>query len=68
VLDAFAGSGMTLIAAEQTGRRGFVIEIDPPYCDVTIRMLRAVCGLTSILEDTGEPFQDIEIERSVGIG
>jgi DNA modification methylase len=34
VLDLFGGSGSTLIAAEQTGRRGFLLEIDPPYCDV----------------------------------
>jgi DNA modification methylase len=37
VLDLFGGSGTTLIAAEQTGRRAFLLEIDPPYCDV-IRM------------------------------
>jgi DNA modification methylase len=34
VLDLFGGSGSTLIAAEQTGRRAFLLEIDPPYCDV----------------------------------
>jgi DNA modification methylase len=34
VLDPFAGSGSTLIAAEQTGRRAFLVEIDPGYCDV----------------------------------
>jgi DNA modification methylase len=37
VLDLFGGSGSTLIAAEQTGRRAFVLEIDPPYCDVIRR-------------------------------
>lgn len=34
VLDLFGGSGSTLIAAEQTGRKAFLMEIDPPYCDV----------------------------------
>jgi DNA modification methylase len=60
VLDAFAGSGTTLIAAEQTGRRGYAIEIDPLYCDVIIRRLRAVCGLEATLEGTGKSFQEIE--------
>jgi DNA modification methylase len=34
VLDLFAGSGSTLIAAEQLGRQAFLMEIDPLYCDV----------------------------------
>lgn len=33
VLDPFGGSGSTLIAAHKTGRRGFLCEIDPIYCD-----------------------------------
>jgi hypothetical protein len=60
VLDAFAGSGTTLIAAEKTGRRGYGIEIDPAYCDVTIRRLHAVCGLDAVLDATGQPFAEIE--------
>jgi DNA modification methylase len=36
VLDLFGGSGSTLIAAEQTGRRAFLMEIDPLYCDVIV--------------------------------
>ena len=34
VLDLFGGSGSTLIAAEQTGRTCYMMEIDPKYCDV----------------------------------
>jgi DNA modification methylase len=34
VLDLFGGSGSTLIAAEQTGRKAFLMELDPLYCDV----------------------------------
>jgi DNA modification methylase len=60
VLDAFVGSGTTLIAAEKTGRRGHGIEIDPAYCDVAIRRLRAVCGLEAVLETTGQHFGEVE--------
>jgi hypothetical protein len=63
VLDAFIGSGTTLIAAEKTGRRGYGIEIDPTYCDVAVRRLRAVCGLEAVLEATGQRFAEVEAER-----
>jgi DNA modification methylase len=36
VLDLFGGSGSTLIAAEQTGRQAFLMELDPLYCDVIV--------------------------------
>ena len=36
VLDLFGGSGSTLIAAEQTGRKAYLMEIDPLYCDVIV--------------------------------
>jgi hypothetical protein len=65
VLDPFAGSGTTLIAAEQTGRRGYGVEIDPHYCDVVIRRLKTVCGLTAVLEATGVDFGDTVIARGI---
>ena len=37
VLDLFGGSGSTLIGAEQTGRRAFLVELDPLYCDVIVK-------------------------------
>jgi DNA modification methylase len=44
VLDLFGGSGSTLIAAEQTGRRAFVMEIDPPYVDVIVNRWQQFTG------------------------
>jgi DNA modification methylase len=44
VLDPFGGSGSTLIAAEQTGRRAFLMEIDLPYCDVIVRRWEQFTG------------------------
>jgi len=37
VLDLFGGSGSTLIGAEQTGRKAYLMEIDPLYCDVIVQ-------------------------------
>lgn len=44
VLDLFAGSGSTLIAAEQTGQRAFLIELDPLYCDVIVQRFEQFSG------------------------
>jgi len=53
VLDPFAGSGTTLIAAEKTGRVGCAIELDPRYVDVAIRRWEAVTGGTAKHAETG---------------
>ncbi len=44
VLDLFGGSGSTLIAAEQTGRRAFLMELDPLYCDVIVQRWERFTG------------------------
>jgi len=44
VLDPFGGSGSTLIAAEQSGRRCFTLELDPGYCDVIRRRYETFAG------------------------
>jgi DNA modification methylase len=44
VLDLFAGSGSTLIAAEMTGRRAFLMELDPLYCDVIVARYEQFTG------------------------
>ena len=49
VLDAFGGSGTTIIAAEQTGRCARVMEIDPHYCDVIIDRWEDFTGKKAVL-------------------
>jgi DNA modification methylase len=44
VLDLFGGSGSTLIAAEQTGRRAFLMELDGLYCDVIVQRWERFTG------------------------
>ncbi len=44
ILDPFAGSGPTLIAAERTGRRCHAAEIDPRYCDIVLARWEALSG------------------------
>ena len=63
VLDAFAGSGTTLVAAAQTGRRGYGIELDPLYCDVVIRRLTQTTGLEATLG--GKSFAEVETARAL---
>jgi DNA modification methylase len=62
VLDAFLGSGTTLIAAERAGRRCYAIEIDRLYVDVAIRRWQRHTGDRAILADTGRAFDDIQAE------
>ena len=44
VLDLFGGSGSTCIAAEQTGRKAFLMELDPLYCDVIVQRYEQFTG------------------------
>lgn len=60
VLDPFAGSGTTLIAAERTGRKARLIELDTLYCDVTIRRWQKLTGKQAVLVETGDTFDELE--------
>lgn len=64
VLDGFAGSGTTLLAAERTGRIGHGIEIDPRYVDVAIGRLVEHAGLEAIHAGTGRSFDEVAAARA----
>jgi DNA modification methylase len=51
VLDLFGGSGSTLIGAEQTGRKAFVMELDPKYCDVIVKRWEEFTGKKAVLSE-----------------
>ena len=48
VLDLFGGSGSTLIACEQTGRKAFLMELDPLYADVIVQRWEQFTGQKAI--------------------
>lgn len=64
VLDPFAGSGSTLLAAERTGRRARGIEIDALYVDAAVRRWQTYSGKFAVLAATGQSFEEIEEERA----
>jgi DNA modification methylase len=51
VLDLFGGSGSTLIGAEQTGRKAFLMELDPKYCDVIVKRWEEFTGKKAVLSE-----------------
>ena len=60
VLDAFLGSGTTLIAAERVGRICYALEMDPLYVDVAIRRWQTHSGGCARLAASGESFAQRE--------
>jgi DNA modification methylase len=64
VLDPFAGSGSTLIAAEKTGRQARCIEYEPKYCDVIVRRWQAYTGTAATFEGIDLTFEDFESARA----
>lgn len=57
VLDLFGGSGSTLIAADKTGRRGFLCELDPVYCDRIIARWEGYAHDEAVLTTEQEPME-----------
>lgn len=59
ILDGFAGSGTTIIAAEQTGRVACALELDPHYVDVAILRWEKLTGEPVRHEETELTFADM---------
>ena len=63
VLDFFGGSGSTMIGAEMTGRRAYLIELDPRYCDVIInRYVRFTNNVGVTCQRNGEELQYVKLK------
>jgi DNA modification methylase len=62
VLDAFLGSGTTVIAAERTGRRCYGLELDPAYIDTIVRRWQALTGGSARHAASGRSFDDLARE------
>jgi DNA modification methylase len=61
--DCFLGSGTTLIAAEQTGRVCYGVELDAKYIDVIVRRWQQYTGKQAILDGDGRTFDEVAEER-----
>ena len=53
VVDPFCGSGTTILAAEQTKRIGYGVELEPKYADVICARFEKMTGITPVLESSG---------------
>jgi DNA modification methylase len=64
VYDPFLGSGTTLIAAEDTGRICYGVEIQPGYVDVIVLRWQNLTGKAAVLEGDGRMFEEVRAERA----
>lgn len=67
VLDAFSGSGTTIVAAQKTGRRGYAVELDPHYVDVGVRRWQGMTGDVARHAETGLTFDETARERAASL-
>jgi DNA modification methylase len=64
VYDPFLGSGTTLVACEQLGRRCFGLELDPRYCDVIVQRWQKATGRDAMLDGDGRKFAQMTSNRT----
>ena len=64
--EPFSGSGTTIIAAEQTGRKCYAMEISPDYVDVAVkRFIKATGKIACLAGSGGKTFEQVAAERGV---
>jgi len=63
ILDPFAGSGTTILAAQRTGRHAAAMELDPAYVDAAIRRLQVSCGIEAVHAESGRTFSEVAADR-----
>lgn len=66
ILDPFAGSGTTIIAADRTGRRASAMELDRLYVDTAVRRWQRLTGLSAIHAASGQSFSEREARVETG--
>lgn len=60
ILDCFGGSGTTLLAAEQVGRKARLMEFDPKFVDTIIRRYQQFTGEEAVLSESKMPFNKLK--------
>jgi site-specific DNA-methyltransferase (adenine-specific) len=67
-MDFFAHSGTTLVAAEMLRRRCFTMDIDPVYCEITIRRLERLRRTGKTGWQNGNPFEhELQIDPDLQV-
>jgi hypothetical protein len=66
VLDQFAGSGTTILAAEKVGRIAYALEIEPRFVDAAIGRWQQMTKLEATLAGDGRTFEEIVAAREGG--
>jgi len=70
ILDPFGGSGTTMLAAEQTGRKSILVELDPHYCDVILTRFEQMTGinpeLICSLDESTDNTSDLANAEQIG--
>jgi DNA modification methylase len=61
--EPFSGSGTAIVAAEQTGRRCYALELSPAFCDVAVERWQRFAGKQATLEGEGRSFSELAQER-----